>query len=219
MYVSTAKVLKRFAEKVAARRPFDMDKEETAAYEKSRADKATEAKTDKPAPAPAAEKTTHKGYSPGLDKLDRPLVSAKPAGPAVPPAGDKYKKMIDSVSRPRGIYDAVSDGLGNVVGGAKNIGGLMMEQPGIAALGAGTGASALYAISRLMQSEEERKKRQPIVAPALGAVGGAALAPLLASMLAHRNLNANIATTDQSPSRPGMSSHPTSNRPAQIGFA
>ena len=58
---------------------------------------------------------------------------------------------------------------------------------GLAAAGAGLGGGALYGISRLLQSEEQRKKKTPVLAPALGAVaGGVALPALIAALYGNK---------------------------------
>ena len=57
----------------------------------------------------------------------------------------------------------------------------------MAAAGAGLGGGALYGLSRLLQSEEDRKKKTPVLAPALGAVaGGVALPALIAALYGNK---------------------------------
>ena len=66
---------------------------------------------------------------------------------------------------------------------------------GYAAAGAGLGGGALYGISRLLQSEEDRKKKTPMVAPAVGAVAGGVALPLLMEALKARGSRAAFANS------------------------
>jgi hypothetical protein len=90
---------------------------------------------------------------------------------------------------------------------------------GLAAAGAGLGGGALYGISRLLQSEEDRKKKTPVLAPALGAVGGAALLPIIAALLSRggaKPLNMDGFNTSNGPANYADAVAHASG-PAQIG--
>lgn len=165
MYVSTAQVLRRFAQKVASRgiRPFDMDAEELAAHEAYMASKAEKAKADAAKPVAQKPGTLEQLVSGARDLGGRAVAGARNlGGQAVAGARDLGGKALDT---------------------GKALGGAVMENPGYAAMGAGGGAAALYGLARMLQSEEDRKKRQPVVAPALGAVGGAVALPALMAAL------------------------------------
>lgn len=66
---------------------------------------------------------------------------------------------------------------------------------GLAAAGAGLGGGALYGLSRLLQSEEDRKKKTPVLAPALGAAAGGVALPLLMEALKARGSRATFANS------------------------
>lgn len=72
---------------------------------------------------------------------------------------------------------------------------------GYAAAGAGLGGGALYGLSRLLQSDEQRKKKTPVMAPALGAVAGGVALPLLMEALKARGSRAAFANSSDSTGR------------------
>lgn len=69
------------------------------------------------------------------------------------------------------------------------------ENLGYAAAGAGLGGGALYGLSRLLQSDEQRKKKTPMLAPAVGAVAGGVALPLLMEALKARGSRAAFANS------------------------
>jgi len=82
------------------------------------------------------------------------------------------------------VSGAANKGLEGITGAAKSLyNNATPANLGLAAAGAGLGGGALYGLSRLLQSDEEKKKKTPIMAPALGAVGGAALLPIIAALM------------------------------------
>ena len=82
------------------------------------------------------------------------------------------------------VSGAANKGLEGITGAAKSLyNNATPTNLGLAAAGAGLGGGALYGLSRLLQSEEDRKKKTPVLAPALGALGGAVTAPMLAALI------------------------------------
>lgn len=209
MYVSTAKVLRKFAEKVAGRRPFDMDEQETAAYARSRAAKAQAASDAATAKSVAKEDSASRGIKPNVDttynaaadsvRKQNPLeADVNSALGARGRGGVALAPLPPEMSTPEWLQRKLLRAAGGVVDAGKSVGGLVAASPGYAALGAGLGGAGLYGLARMLQSEEDKKKRQPMLAPALGAAGGAVALPALLAALSAQSPAATQATASGS---------------------
>lgn len=174
MHVSTAKVLRRFAQKFASVSP-ELDKLETAQLEA------------KPAKQPAKVQ--------GPQEAPRTGMAGK--------STDRILNAVEEATRKPSLMHSALSGIDSAVGSAqdmgKSLGGLMMSSPGVSAVGAGLGGVGLYGLARLLQSEESRKKRRPVLAPALGAVGGAVALPALIAALSGNKTPAAAATSEKAP--------------------
>lgn len=141
--------------------------------------------------------------SPELDKLQNTqLEPSKKQGPEEAPRGmfgygkstDKYTNMVDDVTRKPGIMDHINTGVGHAVDAGKSLyNNATPANLGLAAAGAGVGGGALYGLVRMLQSEEERKKKTPVMAPALGAVAGGVALPALVAALSKASPAAKAA--------------------------
>jgi hypothetical protein len=207
MYVSTAHVLRRFAQKMAQSPvnlddPMHMSPEARAKFDASGA--AGGAGGAVPvAPTELPDGTANGGF---------PSLSAKPSTATrieqARQSGLATQKTPYSqiVRGGRQALEAGRDAAGR-------LGNTLYDNADV--VGGGVlGAGALYALARAMQSEEDRKKRTPMLMPALGAIGGGVGLPMLMSMLAHNTATGNINNTSQAPAQAGGGLNPSNMGPS-----
>lgn len=180
MFVSDVQVLRRFTQKLAATKAaadFDVKPGEAAAPAEMELPQGHDRAPD----APKAEKG--------------PSTSAK-----IEMGRNRGVKVQNSMlGKAMGALRQAREGATAL--GQKAFANATPENFGYAAAGAGLGGSALYGLSRLLQSEEEKKKKTPVVAPALGAVGGAVALPLIVEALKARGSRAAFANSLDSTGR------------------